>query len=176
MYQPTLGRFLSRDPLSDTGAQILYPFSDMRPFASQASDSPPPFYAYVGNSAVNFTDPLGLQRRLPPGRRPPRRAPPRPPECPLRQFIKNGTADCAGLCQTLSDAMRGFCKEHIWRIRCFKLACCLGGANVCQHNCGIECNDQLAKFPGRPCDALMAAFEFFHECEHGEEAGCGVIP
>jgi hypothetical protein len=32
MYEPTLGRFLSRDPLEAKGPRILFPFRDMRQF------------------------------------------------------------------------------------------------------------------------------------------------
>lgn len=34
MYEPKLGRFLSRDPLPENGTALLYPFPDMTQFAS----------------------------------------------------------------------------------------------------------------------------------------------
>ena len=49
MYEPKLGRFLSRDPLPQNGVELLYPFPDLTR------------YAYVRNNPVNLTDQSGLQ-------------------------------------------------------------------------------------------------------------------
>jgi RHS repeat-associated protein len=57
MYQPTLGRFLSRDPLVPGGPQILYPFPDMKtPTAPELAS----LYGYVSNNPTNLVDPSGL--------------------------------------------------------------------------------------------------------------------
>jgi hypothetical protein len=53
MYQPTLGRFLSRDPLPESGPQILYPLAHVGlPFSTP--------YTYVENNPVTRFDPTGL--------------------------------------------------------------------------------------------------------------------
>jgi hypothetical protein len=67
MYHPTLGRFLSRDPLSATGVDVLTDtglYSDR--LAAMSAD--PWFYggnwehpyAYAGNNPVRYVDPSGL--------------------------------------------------------------------------------------------------------------------
>lgn len=50
MYEPKLGRFLSRDPRPENGIELLYPFPNMTR------------YAYVQSSPITFSDPSGLQR------------------------------------------------------------------------------------------------------------------
>jgi hypothetical protein len=72
MYQPTLARFLSRDPLPENGTQILYPFPDTKPsktlapIPSLASTNTPShsdlnLYRYVWNNPVVLFDPSGLK-------------------------------------------------------------------------------------------------------------------
>ena len=72
MYQPTLGRFLSRDPLPANGPQILHPFPDMKSSAFQTMGGlSASSYVYARSNPVNLADPLGLQpdQRAPgPGR------------------------------------------------------------------------------------------------------------
>jgi RHS repeat-associated protein len=57
MYQPSLGRFLSRDPILADGPQILYPFPDMT--TASASEFVG-LYSYVSNNPINLVDPSGL--------------------------------------------------------------------------------------------------------------------
>lgn len=49
MYEPKLGRFLSRDPLPENGAELVHPVPDMTR------------YPYARNNPVNRVDPDGLQ-------------------------------------------------------------------------------------------------------------------
>jgi hypothetical protein len=56
MYQPTLARFLSRDPLPENGTQILYPL----PGASQSVSN---LYVYAENAPSDLTDPSGRAPR-----------------------------------------------------------------------------------------------------------------
>ena len=68
MYQPTLGRFLSRDPLSQNGVEVL---TDTGIYADRlaAMTANPRFYGgnwehryvYARNNPVWYTDPSGLQ-------------------------------------------------------------------------------------------------------------------
>jgi len=58
MYQQELGRFMSRDPLSEDGVEILYPVPDMRGYQPQDNREHP--YAYVRNNPTNAVDPSGL--------------------------------------------------------------------------------------------------------------------
>jgi RHS repeat-associated protein len=48
MYDPRLGRFLSRDPLPENGLELFHPFPDMTP------------YLYVRNNPITRLDPSGL--------------------------------------------------------------------------------------------------------------------
>jgi RHS repeat-associated protein len=64
MYQPTLGRFLSRDPLPQDEAQILYPFPTMNALSNAPAVNEFDFdyenaYGYVRNNPVNAVDPAG---------------------------------------------------------------------------------------------------------------------
>jgi len=82
MYQPTLGRFLSRDPLSENGVDVLTDtgFYSDRLAAMSANpwyyggnwDNP---YVYARNNPLRYTDPSGLQVAYmelpPPGGYPP---------------------------------------------------------------------------------------------------------
>lgn len=56
MYQLTLGRFLSRDPLRQDGVEVLY---DNNPFGDHLTEMRN-LYGYVGNNPVNRVDPSGL--------------------------------------------------------------------------------------------------------------------
>lgn len=56
MYQPKLGRFMSRDPLPENGPDIFYPVPDMRKYWKPATEP----YVYVENNPVNLADPSGL--------------------------------------------------------------------------------------------------------------------
>lgn len=58
MYQQELGRFMSRDPLSQDGVTVLHPVPDMRGFQSVGNYEHP--YAYVRNNPMNAVDPSGL--------------------------------------------------------------------------------------------------------------------
>lgn len=49
MYEPKLGRFLSRDPLPENGVELLYPVPEMTR------------YAYVRNNPAKQDDPSGMQ-------------------------------------------------------------------------------------------------------------------
>jgi hypothetical protein len=72
MYQPTLGRFLSRDPLSETGVDVL---TDTGFYSNRlaAMSADPWFYGgnwqhpyvYARNSPVNLVDPSGLDWQWP---------------------------------------------------------------------------------------------------------------
>ena len=66
MYQPTLGRWLSRDPIGVLGqSEIVYSHAyvanrlrgQLRPVVSEANGN---VYAYVGNRPTNAIDPSGL--------------------------------------------------------------------------------------------------------------------
>lgn len=64
MYEPTLARFMSRDPLPQNGVDIFCPVPDMRKYwYNQIREHE---YVYVLNDPVNRTDPSGLQA-IPPG-------------------------------------------------------------------------------------------------------------
>jgi RHS repeat-associated protein len=67
MYQPTLGRFLSRDPLSPNAAQILYPFPNMTSVPKPSNIAETQGYSYVANNPINSVDPSGLQPPIGPG-------------------------------------------------------------------------------------------------------------
>ncbi len=58
MYEPTLGRFLSRDPIAENVAEILYPFPGLGQIPSN-------LYVYVGNRPVTLSDPSGLDPKKP---------------------------------------------------------------------------------------------------------------
>jgi hypothetical protein len=63
MYEPTLGRFLARDPLPPNGQQILYPFPDMssrRQISSAGVGFYPNAYAYAASNPTNFRAPRGV--------------------------------------------------------------------------------------------------------------------
>lgn len=64
MYQPTLGRFMSRDPLSENGVQVLYPFPDMTRLVKKGPFSGHP-YSYCKCDPANLVDPAGLQGTAP---------------------------------------------------------------------------------------------------------------
>lgn len=56
MYQPTLGRFLSQDPLGPDGVDVLF---DNNAYGA-ALDRMRNLYGYCGNNPVNCVDPSGL--------------------------------------------------------------------------------------------------------------------
>jgi RHS repeat-associated protein len=60
MYEPTkLARFMSRDPISGNGIEILHPILDLRVFATQVAYAQP--YIYVHNNPLRYADPAGTQ-------------------------------------------------------------------------------------------------------------------
>ncbi len=71
MYQPTLGRFLSRDPLSENGVDVL---TDTGFYSNRlaAMSADPWFYGgnwehpyvYARNNPVRYTDPSGLKCQI----------------------------------------------------------------------------------------------------------------
>ena len=68
MYQQTLGRFLSRDPLAENGMDVMTDtgFYGERLAAMRANPwyyggNGPNLYTYVDNNPVNMTDPSGLK-------------------------------------------------------------------------------------------------------------------
>jgi hypothetical protein len=71
MYQPTLGRFLSRDPLSENGVDVL---TDTGFYSNRlaAMSADPWFYGgnwehpyvYARNNPVRYTDPSGLRCQI----------------------------------------------------------------------------------------------------------------
>ena len=64
MYEPKLGRFLSRDPLPVNGVALLFPFPDMTHYVKKGSFLGHP-YSYGTNDPVNLVDPAGLQETAP---------------------------------------------------------------------------------------------------------------
>lgn len=58
MYQPTLGRFLSRDPLSPDGVDVLY---DDNNWFGAALDRMRNLYGYCADNPLKFVDPSGWQ-------------------------------------------------------------------------------------------------------------------
>jgi len=62
MYQPTLGRFMSRDPLHSSGVQLLHPIPDMRRFAPNGQNG----YAFAGHNPVNLVVAAEVLAPIPP--------------------------------------------------------------------------------------------------------------
>jgi len=58
MYQPKLARFMSRDPLPDSGVTVLSPVPDLRRRSTTEAYTQP--YVYVFNNPINLADPSGL--------------------------------------------------------------------------------------------------------------------
>jgi RHS repeat-associated protein len=56
MYQPTLGRFLSRDPLGEGGVDVLYDNNEFGDWLTEMRNT----YGYVSNNPVRYVDPTGL--------------------------------------------------------------------------------------------------------------------
>ena len=108
MYQPTLGRFLSRDPISANGVDVLTDtgFYSDRLAAMNANpwyyggnwDNP---YVYARNNPLRYTDPSGLRAasmELPPsGGYPPSRTPAEDCACWVRTQQNQGTGWLAKL-------------------------------------------------------------------------------
>jgi hypothetical protein len=76
MYQPTLARFLSRDPVSMNEADVLYPFPIWGPRGFYLSGQRIGPYVYADNRPTSVVDPSGMDPdcgegrfcpRLPPG-------------------------------------------------------------------------------------------------------------
>ena len=59
MYQPTLGRFLSRDPLSADGVDVLLSNGWFDEQMTEMRNQ----YGYVSNSPVNYVDPNGMRQQ-----------------------------------------------------------------------------------------------------------------
>ncbi len=59
MYQPKLGRFMSRDPMPENGITVLSPVPDMRKYYKQDEEREHE-YVYAQNNPINRIDSSGL--------------------------------------------------------------------------------------------------------------------
>lgn len=133
MYQQTLGRFQSRDPLAENGMDVMTDtgfFGDrlaaMRANPWYYGGNGGNLYTYVDNNPVNFTEPSGLDSQGRPPTNPPQydeincsNIPNHYCKCPDLRFNKPGWTNCnrhafAAKCTPLALDCKCICYYKCW--------------------------------------------------------------
>jgi len=153
MYEPTLGRFLSRDPKPENGIELLYPFPDMTK------------YGYAANNPINRTDPSGLFSQR--GDRPP----PRDYfECLANCIEDRSWGNVVTRVVCVGNAAANYQVGRYPRSGFGRPA---GWPSSWQHRCVMGTRlSQVGKFVGRAC-VVYTVWEGFYDI--GAEIACALI-